>query len=438
MSSTYSIVRNVAQFFVIVLLVVAALLSIAPVQAQAVLTDAGVLLIRFQPETTPAERTAVLASLDVRPVRWLPQANVVQVAPNHAGAVVASAALDAVAPYVDYIEADVAVTGDLIPNDTAFTVTSQVYGQNIVEAPHAWNLSIGATTTAIAILDSGINPDHPEFAGRVLPGYDFINDDDDPRDDHGHGTHVAGIAAAALNNQQGSAGICPLCMILPVKVLDSSNKGTWGSVAAGIFYAVDQGAHVINLSLGATVSSRTLENAISYAEAHDVLVVASAGNAASTTPYYPAALPYVIAVGATTDSDVQWPLSNEGDHLDLSAPGYRIYSTYHDLAQNGGYTHMSGTSMASPFVTGLVGLLASFDATLTGAQIYTIMVATADDLGELGKDPLYGYGRVNVYKALVAANGGVEPSVPPAGDNPPDDSDLPTPSSLYLPILANS
>ncbi len=434
MVSTYFIARNVARSFVVMFLVVAVVLPIAPVHAQAALTDAGVFLIRFQPETTPAEQATVLASLDVRPVRWLTQANVVQVAPNHASAVIASAALDAVAPYVEYVEADVTVNGELTPNDTAFTVASQVYGQTIVEAPHAWDLSTGITNTITAILDSGINREHPEFAGRVLAGYDFINGDDDPADDHGHGTHVAGIAAAALNNEQGGAGICPQCMILPVKVLDSGNKGTWGSVAAGIYYAVDQGARVINLSLGATVSSRTLEDAISYAEAHDVLVVASAGNAASTTPYYPAALPYVIAVSATTDSDVQWALSNEGDHLDLSAPGYRIYSTYHDLAQNGGYALMSGTSMASPFVTGLIGLLASFDLTLTGAEIYDIIVTTTDDLGEPGKDPLYGYGRVNVYQALVAANDGVEPSDPPSGDNPPDDAS----SALYLPILTKS
>jgi subtilisin family serine protease len=220
-------------------------------------------------------------------------------------------------------------------------------------------------------------------------------------------------------------------MLLPVKVLDSGNKGTWGSVAAGIYYAVDQGARVINLSLGATISSRTLEDAISYAEAHDVLVVASAGNAASTTPYYPAALPYVVAVGATNDSDEQWPLSNEGDHLDLSAPGYRIYSTYYNLEQNGGYTLMSGTSMAAPFVAGLVGLLASSNPTWSGAEIYDTMTATADDLGEPDKDPVYGYGRVNVYQALAAATNNTEPT-DPSGNNPP------TPSSLYLPILANS
>lgn len=431
MSRTYFIALNVVQFCVIVLLGVAAFLPIASVQAQAVLADAGVFLVRFRPETTPAERTMVLTSLDVRLVRWLPQANVAQVAPTNSGAVIASAALDAVAPYVEYAEADVAVTGDLVPNDAAFSTPSQVYGQNIVEAPRAWELGAGSADIIIAILDSGINPDHPEFTGRVLAGHDFINGDDDSADDHGHGTHVAGIAAAALNNEQGSAGICPQCMILPVKVLDSGNKGTWGSVAAGIYYAVDQGARVINLSLGATISSRTLEDAIRYAEAHDVLVVASAGNAASTTPYYPAALPYVVAVGATNDSDEQWPLSNEGDHLDLSAPGCRIYSTYNNLEQNGGYTLMSGTSMAAPFVSGLVGLLASSNPTWSGAEIYDAMTATADDLGAPGKDAVYGCGRVNVYQALAAATDSTEPT-DPSGNNPPPSS------SLYLPILANS
>lgn len=431
MSSTYSYVRSLMQTFCISLSLVILLTPTSGVYAQ---SSSATFLIRFRPETTPAEQQSVLAALDVMPVRWLSQAGVVQVTQRDPSAVFASSALDAVASSVEYIEADVTVTGQLAPNDAAFTVPSQVYGQKIVEAPRGWDLSIGAETTILAILDSGINPDHPEFAGRVLAGYDFINDDEAPLDDHGHGTHVAGIAAAALNNAQGSAGICPQCTILPVKVLDSGNKGTWGTVAAGIYYAVDHGARVINLSLGATVSSRTLEDAIGYAEAHDVLVVASAGNAASATPYYPAALPYVIAVGATNDSDVHWSLSNTGDHIDLTAPGHRIYSTYYNLEQNAGYTTMSGTSMASPFVTGLVGLLASFNPELTGTQIVDLMTGAADDLGETGKDAVYGYGRINIYRTLVAANGGLEPSAPPTGDKPeepaPDEQQM-----LYLPLV---
>lgn len=434
MSRTYPFFFALIRTSFVLLLLVIGFTSGAAGQSEP--SGADTYLLRFRPATTPAEQQAVLAALDVIPLQWVQPASVVQVAPRNPDVVFASHVPDSMAPYLEYIEADTIVTGDLTPNDPAFSATSQVYGQNIVEAPHGWDLSTGVTNTIIAIVDSGINPDHPEFAGRVLAGYDFINDDAAPIDDHGHGTHVAGIAAAALNNAQGGAGVCPQCAILPVKVLDSGNKGTWGTVASGIYFAVDHGARVINLSLGATSSSRTLEDAVRYAEEHDVLVVASSGNAASSTPYYPAALPYVIAVGATNDSDAQWPLSNMGDHLDLSAPGYRIYSTCYNLEQNGGYTVMSGTSMASPFVTGLIGLLAGFAPSLTGAEIYDTMITTADDLGASGKDAIFGYGRINVYRALVAANDGVEPSEPPTGDNPSEPDNASTPAPLYLPLVA--
>ncbi|MFN3979894.1 MAG: S8 family serine peptidase, partial [Caldilinea sp.] len=160
-------------------------------QAQTVSTNSY--LIGFQPDATPAERQAVLDALDVEVVRWLPQANVAQVMLRQSDGVFASSALGATMPFLTYIEQDSVVTGDLTPNDPAFSSPTQSYGQQIVQAPRGWNLSRGITETIIAVLDSGITPDHAEFVGRVLPGYDFINDDDDPLDDHGHGTHVAGI-----------------------------------------------------------------------------------------------------------------------------------------------------------------------------------------------------------------------------------------------------
>ncbi len=413
-----------------------------PVQAQSI--SAAKFLIGFQPETTYAERQAVFEMLDVIPLRWIGAADVVQVTPRSddtaysGNTVFASSALEAASPYITYIESDAIVSGDMAPNDPAFNSPSLVYGQTLLEAPLGWNISTGISTTIIAILDSGINPEHVEFTGRVLPGYDFINDDEDALDDHGHGTHVAGIAAAALNNEQGAAGICPQCMILPVKVLDSANKGTWGTVAEGIYFAVDAGARVINLSLGASVSSRTLETAVKYAEDHDVIVVASAGNAASSTPYFPAALPYVVAVGATTDQDALWPLSNTGEHIDLTAPGYRVYSTYNNLD----YVYMSGTSMASPFVTGLVGLLASFNPALTSAEIIDLMTANADDLGDAGKDATFGYGRINAKQAMVAANGGVlvpdlpeEPEEPEEPEQPVSPLPMDSSASIFLPVV---
>jgi subtilisin family serine protease len=433
-SRTY---RTLIHIALAIIVLISSVSICQPVQAQSASTAS--FLVGFQPGATDAERQAVLEMLNVIPLRWIASANVVQVTPRNPDAVFASSALEAASPYITYIESDVIVSGDLAPNDPAFTSPSLVYGQTILEAPLGWNISTGISTTIIAILDSGLNPEHVEFTGRVLPGYDFINDDDAPLDDHGHGTHVAGIAAAALNNEQGAAGICPQCMILPVKVLDNANRGTWGTVAEGIYFAVDAGARVINLSLGASVSSRTLENAVLYAEEHDVIVVASAGNAASSTPYFPAALPYVVAVGATTDSDALWPLSNTGDHIDLTAPGYRVYSTYNNLD----YAYMSGTSMASPFITGLVGLLASFNPALTGTEIIDFMTANADDLGDAGKDATFGYGRVNVKRAMVAANGGVavtdpveEPEEEPEEPEQPI-SPLPMDSSaaIFLPVV---
>ncbi len=431
--------RSLFRLITAIILFLSSVTFVQPAQAQSYSADS--FIVGFQPETTLQERQAVLDALNVVAVRWLPQANAVQVAPRQTDGVFASSALDAVAPYLTYIEQDVVVTGDLAPNDPAFNSPTQSYGQQIVKAPRGWNFSRGITDTVIAILDTGITREHPEFAGRVLPGYDYINDDDDPADDHGHGTHVAGIAAAALNNGQGTAGICAQCSILPVKVLDSGNKGTWGTVAAGIYFAVDNGARVINLSLGATVSSRTLENAIQYAQDHDVLVVASAGNAGSSTPYYPAALPYVVAVGATNDQDERWPLSNTGEHIDLMAPGFRIYSTYNNMD----YAFMSGTSMAAPFITGLVGLLASFNPELTGAEIVDLLTANADDLGEVGKDTEYGYGRINVHRTMMAANGGIDipdepeqPEDPEQPENPEQPvSPLPHESSaaIFLPVV---
>lgn len=398
-------------------------------------------LIRFQPATTIAERMQTFATLGVTPIRWLANDTVVQVQAATAVSVFASSALADVAPYIDYIESDTVVSGESTPNDPAFSELTKVYGLNMVEAPRAWDVGSGSADVILAILDTGLNAGHVEFADRVVAGYDFINEDDDPNDDHGHGTHVAGIAAAAAGNGEGSAGVCPSCKIMPIKVLDGGNRGTWGTVAAGIYFAVDHGARVINLSLGASATSRTLEDAVAYAQEHDVIIVASSGNAASSLPYYPAAIPWVVAVGATNDVDALWPFSNTGDHIDLTAPGYRIYSTYYDLSSSGGYAYMTGTSMASPFVTGLVGLVAGLDGELTATEIIDLMTTNADDLGDEGKDPSFGYGRINAYTTLVAANGGEAPDPKPDPPDVPEQPVSPLPatgSTLYLPSVVRS
>jgi len=198
-------------------------------------------------------------------------------------------------------------------------------------------------------------------------------------------------------------GVCPLCSIIPVKVLDQFNQGTWGNVAAGILFAVDAGANVINLSLGGQSTTQAVEDAIRYAAQHNTVVVAAVGNGRSNVPFYPAAMDEVVGVAATRNDDSRWSLSNYGWFVELSAPGYAVYSTYND-PNNAyhGYNYMSGTSMAAPHVAGLAGLILSQDPTRTVAQVRELLRSTAADLGDAGRDDYFGYGRIDTFRALQA------------------------------------
>ncbi len=409
-----------------------AALGAAPVQAQE--DGRNTYLIQFQPGVTEAERSEWLAAAGAHLIAWLPQINVAQVEFAAERADIAAAAL-AMTPVV-YAEADALVTGVHTISDPAYADPDKSYAQHLLRLAQAWDVTEG-DEVIIAIVDSGINLQHPEFSDRLVPGYDFVNKDDDPSDDLGHGTHVAGIAGAGLNGI-GTVGVCPQCKLMPVKVLNANNSGNWGNVAAGILYAVDHGAQVINLSLGATISSMTLVEAVGYAQDHNVVVVAAAGNRAQEEPFYPAALPTVIAVGGTDKSDGHWQTSSYGDFVDVCAPAVSIYSTYYSLQDTSGYAYMSGTSMASPFVSGLAGLLLSRRPDLTVAELTDLLTSTAVDLGDPGKDKLFGYGRVDAYAALLAANDGVtpEPADPPtdAPTNPPSGGATKG-SDLYLPVI---
>lgn len=374
-------------------------------------------LIHFAPEQPIAERLIVLDKMGLELIKWLPQIHVaeVQLLDNDSTNVVvqSATAVDALellmhrqqqhaAMTIPHIEADVVVAGANFPDDPDLQKADRSYALSTTHTIEAWEYSQGSSEIIIAVLDTGLNLTHPEFTGRIVDGYDFINDDDEPMDDNGHGTHTAGIIGAGINNGIGMVGVCPQCSIMPVKVLNQNNAGTWSGVAQGILYATDHGADVINLSLGAAVSSQTLEAAIAYAHSHGVLVVAAAGNMGVDRLFYPAAIDGVIAVSATDAKDKRWSLSNFGEYIDVAAPGYAIYSTYHDLDNYyQGYTFMSGTSMASPFVAGLAGLLLSQDSKRTMTEITTLITTTADPMGDNLEDPYFGYGRINVTRALA-------------------------------------
>lgn len=321
------------------------------------------------------DRAAALAALEADPnVRWAEPNGVVRLAP---------------------------VTREVpVPRLTAGDdpMLKDQWGMAKIEAPAVWPTQAGARKVVVAIVDTGIYYKHPEFGDRVDPGFDVIHNDFDARDDMMHGTHCAGIVAAGLGDGQGVVGVAPNVSLLAVKVMDEEGMGTFADIAKGIVYAVQRGADVMNLSLGAQNTTYTLKEAITYATKSKTLVVAAMGNEATDSPAYPAAYPGVMAVGATRADDEKAGFSNTGGHISVAAPGHKILST----VLYGKYEAVSGTSMASPHVAGLAALLKSAHPDWTAAQIRARIEATADDLGAPGFDPAYGHGRLNARRALAA------------------------------------
>ncbi len=280
----------------------------------------------------------------------------------------------------------------LIPNDP---YQAQQWHHAKIRSADAWDRSRGQGVT-VAIVDTGVACNHPDLSAKCVAGYDFVNGDSDPRDDHGHGTHVAGIAGAATNNSIGVAAVGFDAKIMPMKALGASGNGGHAAIAGAITWAADHGAQVINMSLGGPFTSTTLRNAVAYAINKGATMVAAAGNENTSNPSYPAAYANVIGVSATTQSDGKASFSNYGDYVDVAAPGTGILST----VMSGSYQAWSGTSMASPVVAGLVALLEAQDPSRSPAQMEQILESTADDLGPTGWDPQFGYGRVNALRAL--------------------------------------
>ncbi len=291
---------------------------------------------------------------------------------------------------VEYAEPNVTFHASYTPNDPAYQ--SQQYAPQKVSADIAWDVTQSASNVKIAVIDTGVDYNHPDLSGKVIKGYDFVENDNDPMDEHDHGTHVSGIAAANTNNGIGMAGLAPKASILAVRVLDEGGSGTLDDVAQGIRYAADQGAQVINLSLGGLLGTQTLREAVDYAWNKGSVVIAAAGNESSAKPSYPAYYSNAIAVAATDQSDTIAYFSNYGTWVDIAAPGVSIYST----VVGGGYEKFSGTSMAAPVVAGVAGLLAAQGR--SASDIRTALEDTADNV--TGTGVLFQNGRVNAEKAV--------------------------------------
>lgn len=299
-------------------------------------------------------------------------------------------------PYVEYAEPNYIAHVFITPNDPYW---SSQWGMTKIEAPAAWDITTGSSSVTIAIVDTGVDLFHPDLSGKLVSGYDFVNNDNNPQDDHGHGTHVAGIAAARTNNGTGVAGFSWGAKMMPVKVLDDYGNGDYEDVANGVIYAANSGAKIINLSLGGSAYSWTLKDAVEYAYNLGCVIVAAAGNNNSSVSY-PARYPEVIAVAATDSNDQRASFSNYGPEVDVAAPGVSIRSTY----WWGGSTYgwLSGTSQAGPHVAGLAALIWSVNPGLNNIQVESIIKQTADDLGAAGRDNYYGFGRINARRALEA------------------------------------
>ncbi|WP_166243753.1 S8 family peptidase [Paenibacillus turpanensis] len=285
----------------------------------------------------------------------------------------------------------------VLPNDALFS--RYQWNLPITGTPDGWTVSTGNDEIAVAVVDTGVDLDHPDLRGHLLAGYNAVGKNTTPEDDVGHGTHVAGVISAITNNREGIAGMTWRNSILPVKVLDQTGAGSTYSVAQGIVWAADNGAKVINMSLGNYANARFLHDAIRYAFDKDVVLIAASGNDNTQQPGYPAAYPEVFAVAATDSRNRKASFSNYGDYIDVAAPGVGIASTY----VGNQYAALSGTSMASPHVAALAALIRSVNPELKNTEVYEIMRQTAQDLGTQGKDPYFGFGLINVPKALQLA-----------------------------------
>jgi hypothetical protein len=386
----------------------------------------GELLVRFRAGTTQTEMENVAGRAGGAITGHITAlgVHVLEVPPQRV-----QEALDSVSsePSVESVERDVFVDAlDTVPNDALW---STQWGWRVVGAPRAWDASTGAPAVVIALLDTGVDAQHPDLRGATVPGYDVVNDDADPSDDHGHGTSAAGVAAARTNNGEGQSGVCWSCSLMPVKVLDSSGSGRTSTIAAGIVWAVDHGARVLNMSLGGPGSTTTLRTAVEYAASKGAVLVASAGNSGVDTPFYPAAYSQVISVAATTESDARYSWSNYGSWVQIAAPGCNTATD-----AGGGYVEFCGTSSSAPMVSGIAGLALALNPRASSSEVAQAIAAGATPVPGVAR-----FGRVNAPTVMsaVSSTGTAAPVQPPPPAPPPAaPPPLPPPPATAPPAAA--
>ena len=348
------------------------------------------MIVRFKPNTA-FQREAFAVSVGANLKRSLDEADTVALK-LPAGTNVEDAVRYFKGQYfVQFAEPNyIAELFDTTPNDPMF---AQQYGPKIMQCPKAWDFSLGLKSTVVAIIDTGIDLNHPDLKNKIVNST-ATDGSATAQDNHGHGTHVSGIIGAETNNGVGVAGVSWGCGLMAIKAGDGSFS--YDSLIAALHYAADKGAKVVNMSLGGGGDSQALHDAVDYAWNAGVIVVAAAGNnGQKDVVFYPAAYANCISVGSTTSTDDRSDFSNYGKWVFVAAPGSNILSTY--IGQS--YTNLDGTSMACPQVAGLAGLLTAYGASrVNKSMVRQIIQSTTDPVPG---DP-FKFGRVNAYKAMKA------------------------------------
>lgn len=280
------------------------------------------------------------------------------------------------------------------PNDPDYSLEWHLAA---IQAPGAWNYTVGSRTVPVAMIDSGVDGTHPDLAANLVAGYNFVSGNTNTSDTMGHGTTTAGTLAAVGNNGIGVVGVEWTSAIMPLVVVDSTGYASYLNIADAIIYAAEHGVRVANISIGGTSSSSTLQTAVNYAWSQGTVVFASAGNGGANAPYYPAGCQYVVAVGATDQNNNWASFSNYGTFLSVVAPGVNVYTT----AEGDSYTYGSGTSYSSPIAAGVAALMLSYSPSLSASTLVSELEQTATDLGTPGYDEYYGWGLVNATNAIA-------------------------------------
>lgn len=348
------------------------------------------IVVGFEAGAGAHARAAALARAGAGRARTLPDGRTAVLTVPAAGASGALAALRR-SGVVAYAERARQLSLEQTPTDPAFGVIDG-WAYTRPGFPAAWDVTTGSSAVTVAVVDTGVNP-VADLGGALVPGHNFVAGNDDATDDNGHGTEVAGTIAARGDNGIGVAGACWSCRIMPVKVADAQGRGYDYNVAAGIEYAADHGAQIVNVSMTQGASTQVLADAVSYAQAHGVLVVAAAGNSSTTDPAYPAGYPGVLSVAASDELDARYAWSSYGAWVAVTAPGC-VPTT----SASGGYGAACGTSFSTPLVAGLAALLLSAKPGATAAELELAIVDSATPVA----DGYVAHGRIDAPAALAA------------------------------------